>query len=59
MARYCDNDCYAVCDFCKNYKDDGKDTGTFEGEGICLATGKRVDAGGKCEENFVCFTLED
>ena len=59
MNQYCDEDCQAVCDFCKNYQDDGKGTGIFEAEGMCLATGKRVDASDDCKENFICFRITE
>lgn len=32
MAKFCDDDCATICDFCKHYKDNG-DSLNYEGEG--------------------------
>ena len=59
MAKYCDNGCRAVCDFCKYYKDDGSGTDEFEGEGICLITGLKKNASSYCEDNFECTLYKE
>lgn len=58
MAKYCSNDCTAVCDFCKFYKDDMED-GEFSGSGVCIKKNIEVDAGSYCEDDFECFRIVD
>lgn len=57
MARYCNEGCHAICDFCKHYKDDGIEG--FVGEGICVKKNIRVDASSYCEDDFECFRVKD
>jgi len=61
MAKFCNNGCHAVCDFCKYYLDDSETEGfnpeTFEGEGLCELKNIRTDASGGCDD-FHCCTLE-
>lgn len=63
MAKFCNDSCHAICDFCKYYRDEIRDIqgikDEFAGEGICSIDGKLVDAsdGYKCG-NFECFRLE-
>lgn len=60
MAKFCDDDCEAICDFCKHYDDEFRYiNGQFAGDGTCNVDGKLVDAcdGYKCD-NFKCFRLE-
>jgi hypothetical protein len=63
MAKFCDFDCHAVCDFCKNYLDDSQTDGfnldEFEGEGLCKIKNIRTDAGsGYGCDDFECCTLD-
>lgn len=60
MAKYCCDECIAVCDFCKHYIDDSdKNEGEpFAGEGICLKKNKRVDASNYCLDDFECFSIK-
>lgn len=62
MAKFCEEGCHAVCDFCKHYLDDSKTEGfnadEFEGEGYCKAKDIRTEASGSCEDDFECFNIE-
>ena len=58
LAKYCDDGCHAVCDFCKFYEDDEED-GEFFGEGFCLAKKERVFASWHCTDDFECFRMKD
>ena len=61
--KLCGNDCHPICDFCLNYKDDGRGLWgsegfydkTFEGEGVCIKKNIKVDACDICEDDFECF----
>lgn len=57
MAKYCNDDCHAVCDFCKFYNDYGVDH--FDGTGMCEKKSIEVDASGHCEDDFECFRIKD
>ena len=57
MAKYCNADCHAVCDFCKHYKDYRTD-GKFEGSGTCTKKNIEVDASNYCEDDFECLELK-
>ena len=60
MAEFCSSSCVAICDFCKNYKDEDRDikkiAGGFAGEGVCDITKQKVEAsdGASCND-FKCF----
>jgi hypothetical protein len=65
MAKFCEDDCSAICDFCKNYQDEYRDINKtiredgeleFAGNGICSVDNAEVDAcdGDNCD-NFICF----
>ncbi len=57
MAKFCSEECDAICDFCKFYKDDDRDikkNGEFAGEGICEIHDIRVF----CHEGYNCDDFE-
>lgn len=56
MAKYCNDDCKSVCDFCKHYKDYGTPE-EFDGTGMCLAKKVEVDASNYCDDDFECFNI--
>lgn len=62
MAKFCNDDCEAICDFCVHYKDLYRDIDKvqgFAGEGICDADSQPTDAcGGNNCEDFECFRIE-
>ena len=57
MARYCNEGCHSICDFCKYYSDDGIED--FAGEGVCTKKNTKVDASHYCEDDFECFRIEN
>lgn len=63
MAKFCGDDCIAICDFCKHYKDEYRDINgldQFVGEGICGIDNHETDACGgyKCD-GFECFRIKE
>lgn len=61
MGRFCSEECRevgSVCDFCKNYKDNG--VGVFSGSGICSVDNTDVFAmdGYSCKD-YVCSEIKE
>lgn len=59
MAKYCDDDCMPICDFCVHYRDDNEGKDGFAGEGYCEAKNEQTDACDFCEDDFHCFRLTE
>lgn len=64
MAKFCSDECDAMCDFCKNYQDEYRDIDKslgengqlrFAGNGICSVDKHEVDCtdGENCDD-FIC-----
>ena len=69
MAKFCEDDCSSICDFCKNYMDEYRDIDKsiddngkqrFAGNGICNVDKHEVDCtdGENCDD-FICFMSKD
>lgn len=54
MAKFCENNCKARCEFCTYYKDDGEEIHEFAEEGICKILNIRVF----CHEGYNCDDFE-
>lgn len=59
MGRYCSTEegaCHALCDFCRYFESDDND---LEYDGRCMARNEPTCRSWHCEEDFVCFRIED
>ncbi|KHO63368.1 hypothetical protein THYS13_14920 [Thermoanaerobacter sp. YS13] len=61
MAKFCSEDCKALCDFCKYYRDFKMDMGLnsaeLENKGYCIKREMVVERDESCSD-FICFNLE-
>jgi len=64
MAKFCEDNCSSICDFCRNYQDEYRDINKsigkdgkleFAGNGICSVDNAEVDCtdGENCDD-FEC-----
>lgn len=60
MAKYCDEDCYALCDFCVHFKEiEYERLEDCYADGICEITGEEVSIIDYCTDNFECFRYKE
>lgn len=56
MAKYCNEGCEALCDFCIHFKEDNyEELKDSYADGICEITGGEVSYSDFCLDKFECF----
>ncbi len=56
--KFCDKECFPICDFCKFFDFNGDENGTYINLGCCNFHKENRDPTSQCDE-FICMNIKE